>query len=92
MAETKDARFKLYVQVGVEFMTLTDPVPRWIVMRNGKRYEIERVLKRVLRASSKVGGSGIRYTVQINGKETYLYDEENGRWFVEAKTTEATGA
>lgn len=85
MAEKKDARFKLYVQVGVEFMPMTDPVPLWIVMGNGKKYEIERVLKRVRRASTKVGGSGIRYTVQINGKETYLYDEENGRWFVEAK-------
>ena len=37
-------------------------------------------------ASTKVGGTGIRYTVQICGKPTFLFDEENGKWFVEAKT------
>jgi hypothetical protein len=33
-------------------------------------------------ASTKVGGCGIRYTVRIEGKETYLFDED-GKWFVE---------
>ena len=37
-------------------------------------------------ASTKVGGTGIRYTVQICGKPTFLFDEENGKWFVEAKS------
>ena len=37
-------------------------------------------------AATKVGGTGIRYTVSICGKQTYLFDEENGKWFVEFKT------
>ena len=36
-------------------------------------------------AATKVGGTGIRYTVSICGKQTYLFDEENGKWFVEFK-------
>ena len=34
----------------------------------------------------KVGGTGIRYTIMVCDKETYLFDEENGKWFVEAKS------
>ena len=41
-------------------------------------------------ASTKVGGTGLRYTVMICGKETYLFDEENGKWFVEGKSRVAT--
>ena len=35
-------------------------------------------------SSNKVGGGGIRYTVQINGQEKYLFNE-GSKWFVEAK-------
>jgi len=35
-------------------------------------------------ASKKVGGGGIRYTVMIRGRESYLFQEGN-KWFVEAK-------
>lgn len=28
---------------------------------------------------------GVRYTIIIKGKERYLFDEENGKWFVELK-------
>ena len=35
-------------------------------------------------SSAKVGGGGIRYTVRINGRETYLF-QEGSRWFVEAR-------
>ena len=31
-------------------------------------------------------GTGIRYTVQICGQSAFLFDEENGKWFVEAKS------
>ena len=32
----------------------------------------------------KAGGAGIRYTVEIGAKQTYLYLEED-KWFVERK-------
>lgn len=37
------------------------------------------------RVEITVGGTGIRYTVLICGQESFLFDEENGKWFVEAK-------
>lgn len=47
-------------------------------------FKVDRV-KDVRRAASlKVGGTGIRYTVIICGKESYLFNDEN-KWFVEAK-------
>ena len=49
------------------------------------RYEIDKVLQ-VRPCASEVGGRGIRYTVRIGQSETHLFDEQNGRWFVEAKT------
>lgn len=49
-----------------------------------KLYEVDR-LKQVCRAASlKVGGCGMRYTIVVCGKETYIF-EEDGKWFVEAK-------
>jgi len=47
-------------------------------------YEIDRVSNQQQAAALKAGGQGMRYTVRINGKETYLFFD-NGMWFVEAK-------
>lgn len=78
-------RKKVYVTVNATHTADGTCRPNVIVFRNNKRFEIEKVVKKVRTASKKVGGNGIRYTVSINGQETFLYDEENGRWFVEAK-------
>jgi hypothetical protein len=53
-------------------------------MADEAEYEIDKVVQ-VRRAASMVGGRGIRYTVRIGHNETHLFDEQNGRWFVEAK-------
>lgn len=47
-------------------------------------YNIDRVTDVRRAASTKVGGTGIRYTIIINGKEMYLFEDEN-RWFIEAR-------
>lgn len=47
-------------------------------------YQITRVKDVRRAASTKVGGTGIRYTIEVLGKESYLYEDE-GRWFVEGK-------
>ena len=36
----------------------------------------------IRRASQRVGGTGIRYLVSVNGREKYLF-YEGPRWFVE---------
>ena len=60
--------------------------PRFITLEDGRKFEIDRLIHRSRAAATKVGGTGIRYTVSICGKQTYFFDEENGKWFVEFKT------
>ena len=52
---------------------------------NDNLYEIDKVKQKCRAASLKVGGTGIRYTVVINGHIIFLYDEENGKWFLDSK-------
>lgn len=75
-----------YVEVNVTHRPDGTARPCFIKFENGEKYEIDRVIQKCRAASTKVGGTGIRYTVQICGKPTFLFDEENGKWFVEAKT------
>ena len=77
---------KVYVAVKADFAADGTMFPRIITWEDGEKYEIDRVIQKCRAASTKVGGTGIRYTVQICGKPTFLFDEENGKWFVEAKT------
>lgn len=79
-------RRKVYVEVEVTHKVDGTARPNVITFENGEKYEIDRVRQCCRAASTKVGGTGIRYTVQICGKPTFLFDEENGKWFVEAKT------
>ncbi|MDO5560562.1 MAG: hypothetical protein Q4F95_13360 [Oscillospiraceae bacterium] len=81
-----ESRRKVYVEVNVTHMTDGSAHPNAIKFENAMTYNIDRVISRCRAASTKVGGTGIRYTVRICGKETFLFDEENGKWFVEAKT------
>ena len=75
---------KTYVSVNVDIDedgTIRTRMIRW---NGGHSYRIERVLYKCRASSNKVGGGGIRYTVQISGRETYLFNE-GSKWFVEAK-------
>ena len=51
---------------------------------DGRRFEVDKLLDVRRAAALKAGGQGMRYTVRILGRETYLFEDE-GRWFVEAK-------
>lgn len=75
---------KIYVAVGLNVDADGDVRPIAIRWRDGRLYEIDRIRHKTPAASLKVGGRGMRYTVMIEGKERYLFDED-GRWFVEGK-------
>lgn len=76
---------KIYVDVTVQFSKEGQMVPISFIWKDGRKYEIQRI-KDVRRAASlKAGGVGMRYTCMIEGKESYLYYEDNNMWFVEAK-------
>ena len=75
---------KAYVSVNVDIDEEGAMQPRAIRWKNGHSFRIERVLYKCRASSNKVGGGGIRYTVQIHGQEKYLFCEGN-KWFVEAR-------
>ena len=47
-------------------------------------YHVDRILARERCASRKAGGTGICYTVMVNGKESHLYYEFD-KWFMERR-------
>lgn len=78
-------REKHYVEVIVDVSAEGVARPLTIVWDNGVRYHIDKVLDRRQAHSLRTGGTGMRYTVRVGGTDTYLWREENDRWFVEAK-------
>ena len=83
-------RRKVYVEVRARHLIDGTCRPESIKLENDEVYEIDRVKHCCRAASTKVGGTGLRYTVMICGQETYLFDEEYGKWFVEGKSRVAT--
>lgn len=85
-------------KVYVEVVTVTKPdglmLPRSLVWEDGQRYKIDRVSQIKPAAAMKAGGQGDRYTIWVNGKQSYLFFERNssltgnniGRWFVERRS------
>ena len=74
---------KVHVDVTAEFTKdgiLTPKSFRWI---DGVVYEIQRVRDIRRAASLKAGGVGMRYTCVVNGRDSYLYYEDNNLWFME---------
>ncbi len=76
---------KIFVEVVVKHEKDGKKIPLCIIWENGKKYIIDKVIDSREAASLKAGGRGIRYKCRIHGKETFLWQEDDGRWFVEAK-------
>ena len=85
---------KVYVAVKADFNEDGIRLPREITWEDGTKYAIDRVLDIRQAAAMKAGGQGDRYTVRINGSQSYLFFERStnqtgnnlGRWFVERKS------
>ena len=75
---------KAYVSVNVDVDKEGVIHPRFIRWKNGAIFKIDEILYKCRAASKKVGGGGIRYTVSIRGRESFLFNE-GGKWFVEEK-------
>ena len=60
--------------------------PLGILMEDGRKYDIDEIKDKCRAASLKAGGCGIRYTIRIGSRDTYLFDED-GRWFVELRVS-----
>lgn len=75
---------RAYVKVIVEYDPDGSIRPLFVEWEDGRKFEVDRLLDVRRAAATKAGGQGMRYTVRICGRETYLF-EDDGRWFVEAK-------
>jgi len=75
---------KKYVPVIARFEEDGRIIPLQILWKDGRVFEIDKVLDARPGVSRKVGGQGIRYICRILNKEACLYYEEP-RWYVESK-------
>lgn len=78
---------KVYVDVTLKQDKYGTIIPLSVTWEDGRRFEIDRVINVKNAFATKVGGCGVRYTVRILGKETFLFNDD-GRWFVEASEVE----
>jgi hypothetical protein len=84
---------KVYVKVSADFDADGILIPTSLTWEDGTVYPIDRVLDIRQAPALKAGGQGDRYTVVINGHQSYLFFERNasiagnnlGRWFVERR-------
>ena len=84
---------KVYVKVEVGFDESGRMLPRSLVWEDGTLYTIDKVTDIRQAAAMKAGGQGDRYTISVQGKQSYLFFERSpnlsgrvlGRWFVERR-------
>lgn len=74
---------KVYVDVLAEFSKDGLLIPKEITWEDGRQYEITRVKDKRRAASTRAGGVGERYTCVVDGKEIFLFYEDNNMWFME---------
>ena len=84
---------KVYVAVNAAFDEDGRMIPKSLVWEDGRRYPIDKVTNICQAAAMKAGGQGDRYTIYVNGIQSYLFFERStqltgnviGRWFVERR-------
>ena len=86
---------KVYVAVRAEFTEDGTMLPRELTWEDGEKFEIDRIIDIRQAPALKAGGQGDRYTIMVQGKQSYLFFERStnltgnviGRWFVERRNT-----
>ena len=79
---------KVYVSVNVDHQKDGTIMPRSFVWEDGARYTVDDVLDIRPAASLKAGGAGLRYTIRVREKKTFMFlEEDHGveRWFMERR-------
>lgn len=75
---------KVYVEVTEKFDTDGIMMPVSFIWEDGTVYQIDRIKAKERCASRKAGGTGIMYTVMVDGKECHLFYEFD-KWFMERR-------
>lgn len=84
MSDNKTQYIKKYVTVGAYHTPEGKTIPKFLIIDDDHKIVIDKFITSCRAASTKVGGSGIRYTVLIRGFEKFIYEDE-GKWFIEEK-------
>ncbi len=87
MEQSYDNPNKVYVAVTARFDEAGRVYPLSLRWEDEREYVVDRVLDMRPGASLRAGGAGIRYTVAIRGRQTFLF-REGERWFVERRARE----
>ncbi len=82
---------KVYVKVHAVFDADGQMLPRSFIWTDGEKHVIERVIDCKPAVAMRAGGQGDRFTIVVNGCESYLFFERNpkpkgqmqGKWFIE---------
>ena len=88
-----EPEIKVYVAVLAGFDQYGQMIPRKLIWEDGRTYTIDKVTDIRQASAMRAGGQGDRFTIWINGKQSYLFFERSanlsgniiGRWFVERK-------
>lgn len=75
---------KEYISVTARFDPDGNLLPLKIHWKDGRSFDIDKILDIRYAASLKAGGAGLRYSCRILGKQKYLFLEAN-RWFVDSR-------
>jgi len=79
---------KVYISVNVYHRSDGRILPRSFIWEDGRCFTVDQIIDIRPAASLKAGGAGLRYTVRVCNRETFMFLEENKegeRWFMERK-------
>lgn len=74
---------KVYVDVTARFDESGGIIPLELRWKDGRTFDIDKVLDVRPLASMKAGGCGVRYKCRICGQERDLFLEDGRRWFLD---------
>lgn len=80
----KTEYMKKYVTVGAYHTPEGKTILKFLIIDDEHKIIIDRLVTSCRAAATKVGGSGIRYTVKIRGLEKFIFEDE-GKWFIEER-------
>jgi hypothetical protein len=75
---------KVFIEMVCKFDKLGNVIPLRITWPDGRVFEVDKVISIERAAAFKIGGYGIRYTVRIRDKETFIW-RDGDTWFMEGK-------
>ncbi|MED9822515.1 MAG: hypothetical protein U0J65_10905 [Christensenellales bacterium] len=74
---------KIYVKVRADHLPDGTTRPLMLRSEDGPTLRVDRVLDVREAPSLKAGGQGVRYTLLVQGKQLYLFNDDR-YWFIEA--------